>query len=129
MSLAQLLNSFRGKPTESMSAWQHSQSAIGLVAIVEVQANRQHQFEEFDGRLNMGHSLFDAPWAETGNMNLGVARQRQVLMPRHQPIGIRGLVKINGSDWAWLKWQLRTNNAKESRGGTPLRDDSNAEPH
>jgi len=67
---AKPLNTLGGKPTETMTARQNAQSAIGLIAIVQVQADSEHPFEQFHRRLNVRHPVFGAPGAETWNGGL-----------------------------------------------------------
>jgi hypothetical protein len=60
MVLAQLLDSFCRKPTQPVTARQDSQCAVGLVAVVEMQPDGEHLFEEVARRLNVRDAILDA---------------------------------------------------------------------
>ena len=99
---AQFLDTFGGETAQTVRPRQHAQSAVGFIRIVEVKPHDQHLFEKFNGRLNMRDALFDAPRAKAGNMGALAKRQRQVLVPRHQPVAFRIFIEINAADGNWL---------------------------
>jgi len=92
-----------------MRAGQDAQGTIGIIGGIEVESNGEHLLEKLDRRLDVRNAVLDAPRAETGNLGAGAERQRQILMPRNQPIGIRGLVEVNGTNRKRLGRHMRTN--------------------
>ena len=96
-----------------MRAGQYAQSTVGRVGVIEVKPNGKHLLEEFDGRLNVSNAILCAPRAEAGNLGAGAKRQRQILVPRNQPIRVGGFVEVDGAHWKRLGWQVRTNEVEK----------------
>ena len=81
----------------TVRAWDHADRAVVLTAVVKMNANSQHAFQNRDGRLHMNHTFFNRPRPETGDIESGFDGNRQVLMPGHLPICGRGLIEEDGA--------------------------------
>src|SRR2546425_9541585 len=75
----------------------------------------EHLLKKFDGRLNVGHAVLDAPWAKAGDHDAGAKRQRQILVPRNQPVCVGRFVEVNGADGKRFGRKMRANQAQEPR--------------
>ena len=51
----------RLQTSAAMRPWNNAQRAVVFLAVVEVQANRQHAFEDFDGRLDVRYTRLNSP--------------------------------------------------------------------
>jgi predicted secreted protein len=77
-----------------VTARNHPQSPIGFVAIIEMQAQSQHLFQEFDRCVDMGHSILGCPGSKTWNISATENGDGQILMPAYKPIFVSGFVKV-----------------------------------
>jgi len=96
-----------------MRAGQHAQCAVQFVGVVEMDPDGEHLLEKFDRGLDVGHAVLDAPWAKAGDFDAGAKRQRQVLVPRNQPIRAGRSIKLNGADRKRFRRKMRTNQAQQ----------------
>src|SRR5688500_12293426 len=85
----QRLNTLGGKPAETVCFWDYAQLGIGLIGIIQVNANRQHLLEQLDWRLDVRNGVFRAPWAEARMLDSFTKGERQILVPGNEPIGVR----------------------------------------
>ena len=74
----------------------HFQRAVGGVAVVEVNADGNNVFQDFDRRLHRHTFGLTRPGAETGQISAAVHFYHQVLVLGHQPVRTGGLVEVNG---------------------------------
>ena len=109
MPAEQLPNASGGKATQAMRAGQDAQSTVGLIGVVKVEPDGQHLPEKFDGRLNVGNAILRAPRPEAWNLGAGAKSQRQILVPRNQPIRFGRLVEVDGADWKRFRWKMLAN--------------------
>src|SRR5438552_3180924 len=92
-----------------MRARQDAQSTVGLIGVVEVEPHAEHLLEKCNGRLDVRNAVLCAPRTETGYLGSGANRQRQILVPRNQPIRVGRLVEVKGANWKRLRRKIQTN--------------------
>lgn len=63
-----------------------------------MESDGEHLLEKIDGRLDVRNAILRAPRAEAGHLGAGAQRQRQILVPRNQPICVGRLVEVDGAD-------------------------------
>lgn len=69
------------------------QRAIVGVAVVEMEANRQHGGKQARGRLDMRDAGLDRPRTPAHQVMAFSHRYREILVPKDRPIGLRRFVK------------------------------------
>jgi hypothetical protein len=80
-----------------VGSWNYAQRAVRFVARIQVNAHREHTVEHRNRRLHMPLASFNRPWSVAGHIAFFGDTDRQILMPRHQPIGIGSLVEQKAS--------------------------------
>jgi hypothetical protein len=86
---AKCLNLFGRKSAQAMRSGQDAQCTIRLVGVVEVKPDSEHLLEEFDWRLDVRNTILRAPRPKPRMLGANAKRQRQILMPRNQPVRAR----------------------------------------
>lgn len=97
MGFSAVLDRFRTQSAQAMRAGQDSQSSVVRVGIVKVQAHSEHLIQQLHRWLHMRHALLHTPWPESWHLGFFFESQRQVLMPRNEPVGLRAFVKIDAA--------------------------------
>jgi hypothetical protein len=81
-----------------MCARKHTQRAVGLIGVVQMQTQSQHIFQHLDRRLHVMNARLDGPRTISFNVNSLSNSDREVLMPRYLPIRIAMFIEINTSN-------------------------------
>lgn len=82
----------------AMRAWQHPHRAVVRPAIIEVEPDGKHVFQDADRRLDVNHPSFLAPGRETRNVAPLPDSDSEILVPRHLPVGVGILVEEDAAD-------------------------------
>jgi len=112
---AQLLDTAGCEAAKAMRTRQDTQGSVGCIGVVEVQSDGEHLLEESGGWLNVGNAILRAPRTEASHLGPGTECQRQILVPRNQPIRIRGLVEVDGADGEGFSRQMSANEVEKPR--------------
>lgn len=96
---AKCLNLLGRKSAPAMRPGQDAQGAIRFVGVVEVKPHGEHLLEEIDRRLDMRNTMLRAPLPEAGKLGAGAKGQRQILMPRNEPVRFRAFIEVDSANW------------------------------
>src|SRR5205807_6159207 len=81
-----------------MCARKHAKSSVRLAAVVQMNPNRKHSFQNRGRWLYMPNAGLPAPGTVSGNIQPRLNANRQVLMPGDEPVGAGRLVEQYGPD-------------------------------
>lgn len=73
------------------------QRAIGRVAVVEVNPDREHLAQHVDGRLHMRNAILHTPGAVAIDIGAFHHRDGEILMAGDEPVGVVGFVEQDGA--------------------------------
>jgi hypothetical protein len=79
-----------------MRSGYYPERTVGRIAIIEMQPNGDHLRQQGHGRLHMGNPILHAPRTEARCLDLAGHSDRQILMPRHEPVGGGSLIEKDG---------------------------------
>ena len=98
-----------------MRTGQHTQSSVALISVVQMESNSEHSLEKFSRWLDVRNAVFCAPRAKSGHLGKSSKRQRQILVPRNQPIYFGRLVEVDSPNWKRLGLEMRANEIQKQR--------------
>lgn len=124
---SEFLDALGGEAAVPVRAGQHTERAVGIVGIIEMKAHGKHLLEQFDGRLDVGNAILGAPRPEAGQIDTGAKGERQVLMPRDQPVGFGRFVEVNGADGERFERKMRAHEIEKMRRAGQSGHDRNGE--
>jgi hypothetical protein len=87
-----------------------------------MQPNGEHLPEQFNGRLNVRHTIFYAPRSEAGHLYPRMDSERQILVPRSKPVRAGCFIEVSGPEDTRLIGQVRPDEGDKSRRGSQFRD-------
>ena len=90
-----------------------SQCTVGLVSGIKMQTNCEHSLEDLDWRLDVQNPTFFTPWTKAWHILALIHSYRQVLMPRHKPIGLCAFIKVDGSHRKGFGIEIRSDEAQD----------------
>ena len=76
-----------------MRTGDYPQGAVSLVGVIQVNPYREHPLEHRRRRLHVRYALLHGPSLEIRRLDPLADGDRQVLMPRHQPVRLGRLVE------------------------------------
>jgi hypothetical protein len=88
-------DALREQPAQPVRTRQHAKSSVYFATRIQMDANRQHRFQNRGRRLNVRHTALHRPRTVAVNIHPPAHRDRQILMPRYQPVGRRSRQAVN----------------------------------
>ena len=76
-------------------------------------SRREHLLQQLHRRLNVRNARLHTPWPKAGHIDPFPHCQRQILVPRHEPIRICRLVEVNRSHRSRHVAHVRTNQLEQ----------------
>jgi len=74
-------------PTHAMRTRYHTQGTVTGTARINMEAHREHALKDRHWRLNVRDPSLGSPRPEAGHVSAFLYGDREILMPRHFPVG------------------------------------------
>ena len=107
----------------NVASWEDPQRSVLSITVIQMYADRQHPLKNRHWRLHIHHAGLGRPRSITIRNHAGVYTNREILMPRHEPVGIASFVEqrsFNGnrleSRRIRVDRDLRANDARNQLG-------------
>lgn len=98
-----------------MGSGQNTQCPVRFIAIVQVDTNREDSLQDCRWWLDMTNAGFRRPRSVTWEVDSSGNTNRQILVPRNQPVCSGSLVKERASNWKADQPQVVSNDPAHFR--------------
>lgn len=115
--LAHRVDATAAEAAQGVASSQDPQGSVVGVAVVEMEADRQHGREEIGGRFDMSDTCLHRPGAKALPIMTFHDGYRQVLVPENGPIGLRRLVEEEGANGDGVQADDRLDEPADARIG------------
>jgi hypothetical protein len=125
--LAEVVDFVGGEDTAIVSAGEEADGAVVAEAVVEVEAEGEHGFEDVARGLDVGDAFFEGPGSVAGKVVAGVDGDGEILVPGDFPVGAGEFVEKDAADGEGMRAEVRGDEGEGFVGDREVVDGAMAE--